>query len=181
MTKWLALLCGLLLTHEAQAKIHPTYNPNHKTNSPNHKASSTDKVLNQLSSTEIPALKKVKTTDRRQTLCLALGLYHEARSEPEDGQRAVGHVILNRAKASGQTICQTVYARGQFAPTLGKTPAEIESWKAVQEQAVELRTDPGWDNSQGATMFYNYKLAHPKWATGGVITAQYGYHIFIRP
>jgi len=174
MTRWLALLCGVLLTHEAQAKIHATYDPNHRT-------SPKAKVLNLLNSTEIPALKKIKPADRQQTLCLALGLYHEARSEPQDGQRAVGHVILNRARETGQTICQTVYARGQFAPTLGNTPSEIESWKAVQQQAIELRTDPGWDNSQGATMFYNYKLAHPKWAKVGVITAQYGYHIFVRP
>lgn len=177
MPKWLPLLCGLLLMHEAQAKqIHPTYDPHH----PHQKMNAREKVLSQLSATEIPALKKAKPGDRQQILCLALGVYHEARGEQVDGQRAVGHVILNRVKQSGRTICDTVYARGQFAPTLNKTPAEIDAWKAVQQQAVTLRTNPGSDNTNGATMFYNFKQAHPNWATDGVVTAQYGNHLFIR-
>jgi spore germination cell wall hydrolase CwlJ-like protein len=179
MRTWLSTLCGLLLTHGAYAKIVPTYDPAHPHRHQAPHKLTPESLLTQLKGTEIADLQKARPTERQQTLCLALGLYHEARSETQEGQRAVGHVILNRVKATGQTICQTVWAHRQFAPTIGRTPKETEAWKAVQQQAVALRTDPGFDNSGGATFFYNFKLAHPSWANG-LVTAQYGYHIFIR-
>ncbi len=44
-------------------------------------------------------------------MCLALALYHEARGEPLEGQKAVGLTILNRvaSKAYPTTICGVVF------------------------------------------------------------------------
>lgn len=44
-------------------------------------------------------------------MCLALALYHEARGEPLEGQKAVGLTILNRvaSKAYPSTICDVVF------------------------------------------------------------------------
>ena len=52
-------------------------------------------------------------------MCLALNVYHEARSEPLQGQAAVAHVVLNRV-ASGRwpdDVCSVVhqgYEKGRF-------------------------------------------------------------------
>lgn len=45
--------------------------------------------------------------------CLADNVYHESRGEPRNGQLAVAHVTINRAKASGfpDSICAVVNQR----------------------------------------------------------------------
>jgi spore germination cell wall hydrolase CwlJ-like protein len=50
-------------------------------------------------------------------LCLALALYHEARSETIDAQLLVAEVIMNRVKHEDfpATICEVVYQPKQFA------------------------------------------------------------------
>ena len=51
------------------------------------------------------------TTTAIDRMCLALALYHEARGEPLEGQKAVGITILNRvaSKAYPSTICDVVF------------------------------------------------------------------------
>lgn len=119
--------------------------------------------------------------ERRETLCLALSIYYEARGESFDGQRAVGHVILNRIQKTGDSACRTVWSPGQFPWTRRAKliPRDMATWLTVQWHAIELRYDA--DNTNGATMFYNARLCHPKWARKGVVTARYGDHVFIRP
>lgn len=55
----------------------------------------------------VPA--KLSTTD--QTTCLALNIYHEARSEPLDGQLVIAFVTLNRVKSDmfPDNICDVVW------------------------------------------------------------------------
>ncbi len=50
-------------------------------------------------------------TVKKETECLALGLYHEARGEPVVGQYAVGATILNRVRSTAypNTICKVVF------------------------------------------------------------------------
>jgi N-acetylmuramoyl-L-alanine amidase len=50
-------------------------------------------------------------------LCLSLALYHEARSEPLEGQLLVAEVVMNRVKSKDfpTTICEVVYQPGQFS------------------------------------------------------------------
>lgn len=137
--------------------------------------------------TEIPPASVIKPVqhqpaeERRDTLCLALSLYYEARGESLDGQRAVGHVVLNRIHETGRSACRIIWTPGQFPWTRRAKliPRNMASWLAVQWHAVELRYDV--DNTNGATMFYNARLCHPEWAKKGVVTARYGDHVFIRP
>lgn len=162
MWKYLTVLCGIV----------PFYA----------QAATPDTVLADLHAV-IPPVQNAKQNDRKQILCLALGLYHEARGEPEIGRRAVGHVILNRIRQSGQSACPTIWKTGQFQwtrrPKKKLLPREEQVWKELQEQAVTLmRSDP--DITNGATMFYNARVVTPKWAKRGVVTAQYGDHVFIR-
>jgi len=50
-------------------------------------------------------------------LCLSLALYHEARGEPLNGQRAVAEVIMNRVESDRfpDTICGVVMQPNQFS------------------------------------------------------------------
>ena len=49
-------------------------------------------------------------------LCLALNIYHEARSEMIPGQYAVAQVTMNRA-GEKSNVCKTVVAKHQFSWT----------------------------------------------------------------
>jgi len=44
----------------------------------------------------LPAVLDIDLQSVREMECLALNIYHEARGEGANGQRAVGHVVLNR-------------------------------------------------------------------------------------
>ena len=50
-------------------------------------------------------------TFERSVQCLTEAIYYEARSEAEDGQRAVAQVVLNRVRhpAYPNTVCGVVY------------------------------------------------------------------------
>lgn len=50
----------------------------------------------------------------KQHVCMANAVWHEARGEPQKGQRAVVDVVLNRTKAEKAGICSVVFRKGQF-------------------------------------------------------------------
>ena len=53
-------------------------------------------------------------------------VWGEARGEPEDGQRAVASVILNRARSAGMSPTDVVLAKGQFEPW-GSKRAQLDA------------------------------------------------------
>lgn len=80
-------------------------------------------------------------------LCMALNVYHEARSEPLAGQAAIALVTMNRVAHSGLDVCQVVYQRKQFSWTndrfitytmkVGKKTVHIETTKLDPEWVAE--------------------------------------------
>lgn len=129
--------------------------------------------------------------------CLALNIYHEARSEPPLGQFAVAMVTMNRAQSQSK-ICDTVMAKGQFSWTakmvsgrakdgsliLNKAgqPLEAVAWeqsKAVALKAIKSYNLKSMDVTNGAT-FYHSKAVRPNWHKHAEITAIIGQHIFYR-
>lgn len=123
---------------------------------------------------------------RLQTLCMALGIYQEARGLPSKDRFAVGHAILNQMKKTGDGVCETLWENhgGRFQwtkrPVHSLIPREITAWKEIQHVAWSLLTYRLPDTIHGATMFYNPKLVHPAWAHVGVVTARMG-HVFVKP
>lgn len=108
--------------------------------------------------------------------CLADNIYHEARGESVEGQRAVGFVTINRLfsdergfnKRGSLDACDVVYYgtfdkngavrkhRCQFSWTCdGKSDdiTDLESYARITELAQELLEDPDADNTNGA-LFY---------------------------
>jgi hypothetical protein len=109
--------------------------------------------------------------------CLATTVYLEARSEPALGQMAVAEVALRRLEQRrwGDTLCQVVKARGQFAMSitsknynLDNLDSWIHAW-IVSGAAINMWALP--DNLRmlvvpGANHFLASYAEKPSWALG---------------
>ncbi len=80
--------------------------------------------------------------------CISQAIYHEARGEPKEGQKAVAHVILNRYKTLHKTPCQVLKQPNQFQIKLRKSYIG-KVWADV----YKIASNPGVDPTRGATSF----------------------------
>jgi spore germination cell wall hydrolase CwlJ-like protein len=124
-------------------------------------------------------------------LCLATTVYLEARDQSELGQRAVAEVALRRQENGrwGESVCEVVTARKQFAPTLvspsTQVGGDIEAWTRAINVALAAQKDwqqPVADRHEvvpGASHFVAMGLAKPSWANKPLV-ATIGDHTFLR-
>lgn len=123
-------------------------------------------------------------------LCLATTVYLEARDQSELGQRAVAEVALRRRDSGqwGQSACDVVTARRQFAPTIvnpGMRIGNLKAWEAAVNVAFEAQHDwtlPAGERNEvvpGASHFAALDLASPAWASSPRV-ATIGDHTFFR-
>ena len=122
-------------------------------------------------------------------LCLATTVYLEARNQSELGQRAVAEVALRRRDSGqwGDSVCEVVTARKQFAPTIvnpGLRMKNLEAWQQAVEIAFQAQQDwrpPGQRHEvvPGASHFAALDLANPAWAASPRV-ATIGDHTFFR-
>jgi hypothetical protein len=122
--------------------------------------------------------------------CLTSAVYHEARSEDEDGQRAVAQVVLNRVRhyAYPSTVCGVVYQGAgrstgcQFTFTCDGSslrsvdrPAWIRAGR-IARAALEgsVYAPVGW-----ATHYHRLDVA-PRWSGHMAEIARIGAHVFFR-
>lgn len=135
--------------------------------------------------TLIPEVRQANRTDQDQMLCLALNIYHEIRGGKPRDQWAVAFVTINRTKRSAfnaRTVCDVVWARGQFSWTVWATraqlPREKAAWAESQRKAVLLLSGEKMnDPTNGSTHFYQAKL-NPGWARRLVNKVRIGTHMF---
>jgi spore germination cell wall hydrolase CwlJ-like protein len=122
-------------------------------------------------------------------LCLATTLYLEARDQPVAGQRAVAEVALRRQDSGvwGESMCEVVTARSQFAPTLvhpGYRLRNANAWEKAVVLAFDARREwslPREERKElvpGASHFAAHNLVSPAWANEPV--AVIGDHSFYR-
>jgi len=125
--------------------------------------------------------------------CLALNIFHEARSESEAGQHAVASVTLNRvaSKRYPNTICDVVYEKrwdkirkryvGQFSWTEFDEPPRLKSkaWYRAWKIAEIAYKEKDKRKLKGA-VFYHAKYIKPSWARKKKPLARIGKHIFYR-
>lgn len=133
----------------------------------------------------LPEALGLQDTDRREFLCLALAIYHEARGEPTTGKEAVAHVVYNRtqSRAFPATICGVVWQKGQFGwtprPVGSLVPRDPEAWLEAQRIAYGVIKHRGSDPTRGATYFYGAHERHkPRWAYKAEFASRLGGHIF---
>jgi N-acetylmuramoyl-L-alanine amidase len=128
----------------------------------------------------------LQETDRRELVCMALAIYHEAKGQAEIGMEAIGHVILNRAKSLKfpTTVCGVVWQQSQFSwtsrPVMALVPRESDAWIQAQKVALEVLDPTSEDPTHGATHFYNKVTDHPRWLKRGTRTFAVGPHVFMK-
>jgi hypothetical protein len=124
---------------------------------------------------------------------VAATAWGEARSEGEEGMRAVAHVIVNRVgDRFGGDIESVVRSPWQFSVWNRRDPnrrrvenpeayategAELESWETAQRVAREVLSGQSADPTNGA-LFYHTTAIRPWWARFGQGRRVIGAHVF---
>jgi spore germination cell wall hydrolase CwlJ-like protein len=127
----------------------------------------------------------------RALQCLAEAVYYEARSESEDGQRAVAQVVLNRVRhpAYPGSVCGVVY-QGPMRPgggcqftftcdgSLAARPSG-EAWLRARRIAAEALAGSVYA-PVGLSTHYHTQQVLPAWAFRLAKSAVIGAHSFYR-
>lgn len=127
----------------------------------------------------------------RASLCLTAAIYYEAGQEPDEGQRAVAQVILNRARHSAypDTICGVVYQGTERADALCQFSFGCDgSSMRLPASSAWARA---WRNAQaalsgavyapvGLATHYHTLAVNPGWNRALTPAAIVGAHIFFR-
>lgn len=133
----------------------------------------------------------VSALDRSRALeCLTAAIYYEAASEPDQGQRAVAQVVLNRVAHPSfpKTVCGVVYQGSErttgcqfsFAcdGSLARLPNRYFWERAAQVARAALS---GYvERSVGLATHYHTIAVHPYWDAKMLDIATIGAHRFFR-
>lgn len=117
-------------------------------------------------------------------------IWAEARGEPEDGQRAVAHVLVNRLRDGrwGKTLTEVCWARKQFScwndgdPNKMKIAALSDADPLLAKFAgfvLEALHNDSPDITQGARWYHATSIPPPDWALGRSFV-QIGHHRFFK-
>ncbi len=121
---------------------------------------------------------------RDSTFWLAINLYHEARGEPTEGQKAVCKVVLNRAKKRCLSVKDVVLQPMQFSwHNDNKFPPikDYESFKKCFDIAFDSIVDHLEGNDlKGADHYFADYIVQPRWASNMTFICKIGAHLFYR-
>ena len=123
-------------------------------------------------------------------ICLAMNIYHEARSEPIAGRVAVAEVTLNRvaSKYYPDNVCAVVYQKGKktcaFSWTcdnISDTPHEKKVFDSAKRLARMMLVNGNNVAVVGKNAtHYHGKSVKPYWLTDVKKIKQVGNHIFYK-
>ncbi len=124
----------------------------------------------------------------RALKCLTDAIYYEAANEPDDGQRAIAQVILNRMRhpAYPNSVCGVVYQGSERATgcqfsyscdgSMARVPAR-RSWLRTQYVAADALA--GYVHAPvGMATHYHANYVYPAWAPSLNVIATIGAHRF---
>ena len=121
--------------------------------------------------------------------CLALNIYFEARSEGEQGQLAVGHVVMNRVadRHYPSTVCNVVRQGGEkrrnrcqfswWCDGEPDKPLNQKAWLKSLKLAITVYFGHSEDPTNGA-LWYHADYANPYWSDTLIVGNKIGQHIF---
>ncbi|RYD62981.1 MAG: cell wall hydrolase, partial [Sphingomonadales bacterium] len=126
----------------------------------------------------------------RALQCLTTAIYYEAAREPDDGQRAVAQVVLNRVRhpTFPGTVCGVVFQgsekRGcQFSfacdGAMSRGQPARDSWIRAARVASDALNGSVFAPVGMATHYHTYAVT-PSWNRSLVMTGVYGAHFFHR-
>ena len=135
-------------------------------------------------------LSQVLPQPAADSLCLSTTVYLEARDQTVRGQQAVAEVALRRLDSGlwGDSMCEVVTARKQFAPTIVPANTRLNSdaaWAASIK--VALGAERNWalpagrrkEIVPGASHFAASAIASPSWRNAYQV-ATIGDHTFYK-
>ena len=101
-------------------------------------------------------------------LCLSLALYHEARGEPLNGQRAVAEVIMNRVESD------------RFPDTICGIPTDGDLWADAEMFAQDAIFNHKSGEKYWGGYYYHYHATSvsPVWAEEMYPAMTIGSHVF---
>jgi Cell Wall Hydrolase len=124
-------------------------------------------------------------------MCLTAAIYYEAANEPDDGQRAVAQVVLNRVRhpAYPNTVCGVVYQGTERNDTLcqftfgcdgalARRPAAAQWMRAGRVARAALAGSIF--APVGMSTNYHTLAVSPSWGRSLTPTGIFGAHIFYR-
>lgn len=127
-----------------------------------------------------------------ETKCLALSVYWEGKTETREGQLAVAHTVLNRARNPKfpNTICGVVAQKPDGAKKGcqfswwcdGKRdePKDDQDWQEAVASARAAMKAEAADPTGGALYFHSSKIRPPAWTAKRRRLTRIGDHIFYR-
>jgi hypothetical protein len=127
----------------------------------------------------------------RAANCLAAAIYYEAGNEPENGQRAVAQVVLNRVRhpAWPNSVCAVVYQgseradlKCQFSFACDGAMARLPNaaiWGRARKIAVDALAGHVFA-PVGLSTYYHTLAVSPPWSASLQPVAVIGAHIFYR-
>ncbi|HET6436259.1 MAG TPA: cell wall hydrolase [Xanthomonadaceae bacterium] len=135
-------------------------------------------------------LSQVLPQPAADSLCLSTTVYLEARDQSVRGQQAVAEVALRRRDSGlwGDTVCDVVTARKQFAPSIvspNTNLRNVDAWTEAVEIALASQRNwalpPGQREEivPGASHFAATAIASPSWRNAYQV-AVIGDHTFYR-
>jgi spore germination cell wall hydrolase CwlJ-like protein len=124
------------------------------------------------------------------SLCLTATVYLEARDQSVRGQQAVAEVALRREESGlwGDSMCEVVTARKQFAPTILSPRTRLSNTEAwAQAVSIAIESERNWalppgerkEIVPGASHFMAHAIAAPSWRNAYQV-ATIGDHTFLR-
>ena len=122
--------------------------------------------------------------------CLAQTIHFEAHRGSPEGQRAVGHVVLNRVADARfpNSICAVVRQGGTarfacqfhwYCDGLSDEPTDADSWRDAVTAAWAVFANPADDPTRGALFFHNDSVS-PGWARRLERIGRIGWHTYYR-
>ncbi len=117
------------------------------------------------------------------TLCLAMVVFKEARSEPKKAQYAVLEVVHNRSispKFPNNNYCSVIKSKGQFSwfknhKSMTPPKFELESWKEAIAVARDFQSKK--TNYTKGAVYFNHSKMGVRYKTN-VKSVRIGQHVF---
>lgn len=119
-------------------------------------------------------------------LCLAATIYFEARNQPEEGQRAVAEVVINRVQHDRfpDSICEVVHQPSAFSYLQQHSPADMllvnnyaELLAAVKAMLIAQDYIDGYRIGISSTHYHTTAIL-PYWANAFKTDGKIGDHLF---
>lgn len=123
-----------------------------------------------------------QTVDR-ESECLAVAVYFEAKSEPLEGQLAVAETVINRAQSGRfpSSLCGVLMQRGQFSFVRGGSYPAVarggQQWKNAVAIA-RIAQDELHSSTVSNALFFHARRVSPGWKMRRI--GSVGNHVFYR-